>query len=160
MLLPFAFLLLASAAPDGGVAAQAEDWKVVFSERYAAMKAAMASRNETAIAALLAPGFVSEDAQGKQSDAAEMIREVVALPKDPDRQSATRVVSVKVDGDTATVEQTYDASNPKKDFSLHAKSTDTWQRIRGQWLLKKSVTLELDITHGGHVEHRRHEDRP
>jgi len=153
MLLPFALLLLVSASPDAGTPGLTEDWKAVFQERYAAMKAAMASRSEGAIAALLAPGFVSEDARGKLSNAGEMIRQVVALPRDPDRKSATRVVSVEVVGDTATVEQTYDASNPKKDFSLRAKSTDTWQRVRGQWLLKKSVTMELDVTSDGHVEH-------
>jgi hypothetical protein len=73
--------------------------------RYSDLKAAMAARDAKAIASLLAPGFVSEDVEGKTQAADSMIREIEALPRDPQRASETTVDSASLSGETVTVGQ-------------------------------------------------------
>ena len=66
----FCFFAILGAAPGW---AEDRDLRTVLEGRYAALKAAMAARNETAIASLLSPDFASEDVSGKVENASQMI---------------------------------------------------------------------------------------
>src|SRR5271157_3372044 len=89
------------------------DLRHVFEERYEAMKSAMANRDGEAIALLLAPSFISTEVSGQTKNASQMIQEVKALPIDPLKVSKTTVRSVKMNGNTAFVDQSYDMKTRK-----------------------------------------------
>jgi ketosteroid isomerase-like protein len=133
--------------------------------RYSDMKAAMDARDAKTIASMLAPGFVSENVEGKTETADAMIREVAALPHDPKRLSDTMIEAAFVSGDTATVTQRYHMTTTKvapdgatpKSIELSTASTDTWISSGNTWLLKQTVTMRLDYSIDGHVvAHKEH----
>lgn len=144
-----AVLLLASSAT---ALAGEDELRKIFAGRYAAMKSAMADRDPKAIAELLAPEFVSEDVAGKTKTGNHMIDEVCALPKDPYKASTTTILSVKTNGEIATVTQKYHMttikktpdSNVKQAVELDAMSTDTWKKSKGMWLLSRTETMKMD----------------
>jgi hypothetical protein len=120
------------------------------------MKTAMAERNSKAIAALLAPDFMSIDSSGQSENASEMIQEVDGLQKDPSKVSTTTLLSIKVAGDSAVVDQRYEmrtiktaADGTKANIQLITLSTDTWVNINGVWLLQKTATNRLDYYKNG-----------
>jgi hypothetical protein len=161
-ILALAFCVVASAA---SVHAEDSSLKATLQSRYAAMKVAMSARDDKAVAALLAPDFVSIDVFGQSEGAAQMISEVDALPKDPNKVSTTTILSTKPDGDSVVVSQRYDmktikvaADGSKRNVELITLSTDTWGKIGGTWLLKKTQTDQLDYyVNGVQVAHK---DRP
>jgi hypothetical protein len=69
--------------------------KTALESRYAAMKKAMAAHDGPAIAAILAPDFMSVDVTGQSETAAQMIAEVNGLKPDPNKSSATTLISIK-----------------------------------------------------------------
>jgi ketosteroid isomerase-like protein len=130
--------------------------------RYAAMKSAMAAHDGEAIAALLSPDFVAVDISGRSADAAQMIREVSALPVDPLKVSTTTLLAIEVSGSTALVDQRYDmkttknqSDGSKQNVELIALSTDTWIDVGGVWLLQRTLTKQLDyFVNGQSVAHK------
>ena len=119
----------------------------VFEGRYAAMKSAMAARDAKAISEILAPDFISEDASGQKENADTMIQEVLALPKDPLKVSNTTILAIKVNAESATVDQRYDMKTTKagpdgnkRDVELITVSSDTWVKSKDTWLLQRTVT--------------------
>lgn len=139
--------------------------KATLEGRYAALRVAMDARDAKALGGLLAPGFVSETVDGKTSTQDEMIRDLAASPKDPNKVSSTMLVEIQKEGTTATVKQEYrvattrpgaNGSAPQK-VDFQAISTDTWIEADGVWLLKSTVTQSLDITlDGKHIGHKEH----
>jgi hypothetical protein len=122
------------------------------------MKAAMAARDSKAMAALLTADFRSEDVTGKVQTGNEMVQQVSAMPKDPNRVSETTVLSVRVVGNAATVRQRYHMTTSKTgpDGATHpveltSVSTDTWVMTEGVWLLRQTVTDQLDYNVDGRV---------
>src|SRR5579863_4076640 len=99
-ILPIIFAILIGAPvwadDDGGL-------RSVLEARYAAMKAAMATRDGKAISVLFAPDFVSVDVSGESENADQAIQQISALPKDPNKESKTTLLSVKQNGDKAVV---------------------------------------------------------
>jgi ketosteroid isomerase-like protein len=134
----------------------------VLQERYATMKSAMAVRDNKAVAALLATDFVSVDISGQSKDAAEMIQEIDALPKDPLRVSTTTIVSATQNGNTAIVLQRYDMKTIKtasdgsaQNVELVTISTDTWVNLNGVWLFQRTETDLMDYyVNGQQVAHK------
>jgi Domain of unknown function (DUF4440) len=151
--------LLASLSAVPGVLAQTAQesaLKSTLEKRYAAMKVAIDAKDRQALAAFLAPGFVSVDVDGKSQTAEEMLDQFAKSPKDPNRVSETTLVSVKLGGGVATVSQRYHMTSVRiiSDGSRHPTerdtlSTDTWVRSGDTWLLKKTVTEELDYSVDG-----------
>jgi hypothetical protein len=136
----------------------ANDLKSVLQARYAEMKAAMAAHNDAAVAAILAPGFISIDTSGQSEGASQMISEVDRLQPDPNKTSTTTLESVTQHGDTAMVEQRYDMRTTKTGpdgvhhkVELITRSTDTWVKPKATWLLQKTVTNELSYYVDGAV---------
>ena len=141
-----------------GARADDSSLRATFQARYAAMKTAMAERDSKAMAALLAPGFVSIDSSGKSESASQMIQEVDGLPKDPLKVSTTTLLSIKVAGNSAVVDQRYDmktvktaADSSKVYIQLITVSTDTWVNVNGVWLLQKTETNQLDYYKNGQL---------
>ena len=137
-------------------AADQNDLEKQFQPLYANLKSAMADHDSNAISALLAPEFVSVDVDGNTTSAKQMIEEISALPKDPNKKSETTVLSVKVESDIAHVEQKYhmtttklgsDGTNEQRE--LTAVSMDDWKRIEQGWNLLKTETTAIDYMING-----------
>lgn len=141
-------------------AAHADDaaLKATPEHRYAAIKIAMAARDDKAVAATLAPNFTSVDVSGQSENAAEMLQEIDALAKDPNKRSVTTVLSIKVDANVATVKQRYDmktvktaAGGTKRSVEFVTLSTDKWVNANGTRLLQETVTDQLDYYINGQL---------
>ncbi len=140
----------------------------IFSGRYAAMKSAMADRDPKAIASLLAPDFVSEDIAGKTKTGEQMIKEVSALPKDPNKISTTTVLSAKIIGETAIVTQRYHMTTTKMPSNTTVKqaveldtlSSDTWVKLKGVWLLRRTETNVIDYKIDGKTLTHKEREKP
>lgn len=146
--LPLLPLLLA-----GSMYAEAAEasLKAALETRYAELKADMAARDTAALATLLAPDFISEDASGGRQTRSEMLQSMPALPKDPNKTSETTLESVERKGHTAEVIQQYHMVTRKAqaDGALHqvdlqTRSRDIWVQAGSTWLLKETVTLRMD----------------
>lgn len=158
VLLLIFFIAFGAPGQDKGPAKSPDPLRPVFEGRYAAMKSAMATRDGKAISELLAPGFISEDASGQKDNADTMIQGVLALPKDPLKTSNTTILSIKLDADTATVNQRYDMKTTKagpdgnkREVELITISTDTWIKSKDAWLLQRTVTNQMDYSANGNL---------
>jgi hypothetical protein len=127
-----------------------------FESRYAAMKTAMGNKDAAALRSMLGPGFMSVDATGKTEDAAHMLKEVLALPADPSRQSRTTILSITGDDHVAVVKQRYEMTKTaiapdgsEKSVALSTLSTDKWVNQNGSWRIVRTVTNQLDYTVDG-----------
>jgi hypothetical protein len=149
---------------------QAEDSKLrmVLEGRYAAMKSAMANRNEKEVAILLAPDFVSVDVSGSEKNAGQMIESLKGLPADPDKVSNTTLLSVDSSGSKAVVTQRYDmktlrttADGAKHQIELTTVSTDVWISTGGTWLLQRTAADQMDyLVDGKPLAHKVRKSEP
>jgi hypothetical protein len=128
----------------------------VLEKRYAELKTAMAERDSKTLSALLTPDFVSEDISGKTTSAEEMLKELAALPKDTGKVTETTLVSIKPQGDLAIVEQRYHMTTTKtlpdgnkQAIDLMTLSTDTWAHAGDKWLMKRTITNQIDYSVDG-----------
>lgn len=151
-------LLLSCVATSGYSADSGETDRATFAELYGQFKIAMASRNPSAVAAMLAHGFQSEDASGKVQNSEEMLAGLATLPPDPNKKSKTTVVSVSVNGTSATVVQRYQMNTTKvaadgsvRPVELVAVSDDIWSQSGKSWKLLRTVTRQIDYTVDGQV---------
>lgn len=156
-------LMLATTALGAG----ASSLRASLEVRYAQMKSAMNTHDARALRAVLAPGFVSIELDGKTESADDMIRELDAVPTDADRSSKTALLSIRPGKTRTVVEQRYSMTTKKKgqdgldhNVKLVAVSTDTWITVHGQWRIQRTVTDQLDYyIDGKHVLHRRRAER-
>ena len=89
------------------------DLRRIFEERYSAMKSAMAKRDGDALSALLTTDFVSTDVAGRTENASQMIDELKKLPVDNRKTTKTTIRSIKMSGNAALIEQSYDMKTTK-----------------------------------------------
>ena len=143
------------------------DLRQVFEEGYAAMKSAMAKRDVAALSSMLAPDFVSTDVSGQTENAAQMINELGKPPVDSRRISKTTIVTVKLKGGVAFVEQSYDMKTTKaaadgsvQNVELKTVSEDTWVKPSGVWLCESTTTYQLDYFINGEVVAHKTRQRP
>lgn len=136
----------------------------VFDELYLQMRAAMASGNGEAIAALLTPDFVSVDVAGNATTAEKMIEAVLALDIDRSKRVAVTTISnVDAHGDEAVLQQHYSmkssADAPRSmPRNLQTLSEDVWRNATGRWLLHRTVTLEVEFVTATGVHRYRSRD--
>jgi hypothetical protein len=130
--------------------------KSALEARYAAMKLAMASHDATALKAMLAPGFTSIDTMGQPEGSAQMIAEVMTIPRDPHRTTTTTVLSSSGSTKALVVKQRYDMKTlrPGPDGTQHpvelvSLSTDTWVKPGAEWLMQKTVTDDMTLYRDG-----------
>jgi hypothetical protein len=142
------------------IAAYAQDdtLRPALENRYAAMKAAMAAKDQHAISSLLAPDFVSVDIAGHTENASQMIKDVVDLPADPNQISETTLLDIKNDANRVFVDQRYDMKTkkdapegPAHEVELTTLSSDTWVNSKGIWLLQRTETKQMDYSVDGKV---------
>jgi ketosteroid isomerase-like protein len=155
---------LGIAGISAGTAAFAEDdlLRAALKSRYAALKTAMAAHDDTAIAAILAPDFVSVDVTGQLETGSQMVDELKSLKFDPNKQSDTTLNSIVLAGDVAAVEQQYDmksvvnaADGTQHHIELVARSTDTWIKTGNVWLIERTVTNEMSYFKDGQLSVRK-----
>ncbi len=92
-------VLSVACVPAGSTAGAADDsLRAALQSRYADMKAAMAAHDAAALAAVLAPDFVSVDVSGQSKGASQVIADVNALKPDPNRTSETTLISITPGG--------------------------------------------------------------
>ncbi|WP_373504622.1 nuclear transport factor 2 family protein [Aestuariivirga sp.] len=146
-------VLLAGLVPTAF--AEAPD-KAIFEQRYAEMHKASETRDRAAMMANFADGFVSIDLRDAQMSADQIVNAILSAPKDQSRSGHTEVLSVKVDGTTATVSQVYRTKTVKKssdgvahDLEIMARSQDIWVKKDGIWLLRESRTDEMGLAADG-----------
>jgi hypothetical protein len=122
----------------------------------------MDARDGKAVETFLAPDFTSVDASGHEINAAQMLQELDALPKDPQKVSKTTLLSVNLVAGNVVVEQRYDmktvkiaADGTSRNVELITLSKDVWARSNQTWLLQKTQTDELDYyVNGQKVMHK------
>jgi hypothetical protein len=156
-LLPLVGIMAAS-----GCNQHSESLRDVLDSRYAALKTAMSSKDEGAIRGVLADGFVSVDVRGSSEGAADVIKEVLALPANPTRHSQTTIVSVKGDDRSATVEQRFAMTQQATgddgvahSVGVSTLSRDRWVNDHGTWRIARTATEKFDYAMDGvTVDHR------
>jgi hypothetical protein len=142
------------AVPMVGVAhAQDNALRSTLESRYAAMKVAMAAKDEQAISSVLAPDFVSVDISGQTENVSQMIKDVVALPADPNKTSMTTLLAIKTEANKASVDQRYEMKTKKNgpdgaahEIELITLSSDTWVNLKGAWLIQRTETRQMDYS--------------
>jgi hypothetical protein len=152
-------LSIISISAGSTIAWSADDpLRAVLQSRYAAMKTAMAAHDGAAIAAILAPDFVSVDVTAQSESAAQMFTEVTASKPDPNKSSETTLISVVQAASAVTVEQRYDmktvktaADGTRHNIELVTLSTDTWVKPADVWLIERTVTNELSYFKDGQL---------
>jgi hypothetical protein len=142
---------VAAAALSVACPARADDeaLRKVLSQRYAAIKMAMAARDTRALAPLLTADFRSEELDGQSVDRAGLMAQLSALPpKASAGESHTTLTSVIRHGDTADVQQRYshitNKGQPPHAVALVTMSRDTWTRVHGTWRLARTRTDAID----------------
>lgn len=147
--IPVAVTILVLAAT--GLNAHESSLKESLDARYAQMKSAMHAHDGRALRAILAPGFMSVELDGKTESADQMIQEVNALPSDANRSSETTLLSVRPNKTRTVVEQRYTMRTKKTvqngvehRVKLVTISTDTWIMLHKQWHIERTVTDEID----------------
>lgn len=134
------------------------DTKSDLEARYAALKAAMDTREPDDIKPFLTTDFKRTDLGGNTMNADDMIDRLANIPVDPSRKSTNTILSVNVNGQTAEVEQRQDASDNREgrdgqthQFGMSELSHDTWVQTDKGWLLKSTETEQMTISRDGQV---------
>lgn len=151
------------------------DGKTAFQERYAELRTAMQLHDAAAIDKLVSPDFSLTDIRGgihtrgdminhagrmgrRGNDQAPQKKDGKGRPQRPERKINQTVLSVAVDGDTATVDQQLAMNGPREDedgnehaMEMTMRATDTWTKRDGAWLLKSSVQKDITVKRDGDV---------
>ena len=158
--------------------------KAQFEARYAELRAAMQARDEAALSAILTPDYTMNDVQGETRTRADLLqrggrmggrgpggggRPEGAPPADgkrpdgpppgaprPERKMEQIVLSAKVTGEVATVDQQLSMSGSREGddgkphtMQMTMKATDVWVRQNGMWMLKASNQTEMSMVRDG-----------
>lgn len=149
---------LVSIALVGSVHAQ-EDPKAAFEVRYTEMSTAMLAKDRAASEKLLAADYQSTDIRGDVYNRSEVLDRLAQIPPEmANAKPATKVLTVKVNGDTAAVDSQMtmqmkrpDENGEEMTLDIAVVSADTWVNRGGTWLLQKSVQKELTVSKDGEV---------
>lgn len=132
--------------------------KAALTQRYADLKATMNARDHAGILAILAQGFVAEEASGAKKDAGAMLAELDQLPHDPNKVSTTTIDALSLSGPVATVSQHYHLNTTRagsggqsRAIEIDAHSTDVWACSSGVWLQNSTRTDEIELKVNGQV---------
>lgn len=150
------FGALVAVAIAGSAAAQ-EDPKAVFQGRYDAFRTAMATQDQAALGAIMAPGYTMTDIQGEVRDSSAVAAMMQRMPGAMS-DAKTTVLEAAVTGDTAAVKQQLSAkaSRPGPDgkemtMEFEVTSNDTWIKNGDAWQLKATVQKEIVVKRDGEV---------
>jgi hypothetical protein len=132
--------------------------KTALTQRYADLKTTMGARDRAGMLAILAPGFISEDASGEKKGAEAVIAMLAQLPHDPNKVSTTTIDALSLKGATAQVRQHYHLNTTKagpdgkpRAIEIDAHSTDVWTCSGGVWRQNSTRTDEIELKVDGQV---------
>lgn len=138
-----------------------DDGKAAFEARYAELRTAMVTRDAAKVGAVLAPDYASTDVRGETHTRAEMLERLGQMPAAGDAKPQTRVIAVKLNGESAAVdsEMTVQMKRPDEQgaemaLDITVKADDTWVQRGGAWLLQKTVQKEMIVARNGEVVFR------
>ena len=141
--------------------AHAQDAQAGFESRYAELTAAMLGKDSAKLGTILAPEFESTDIRGETHNRAEALERMGQMPGGQDIKPQTKVLSVKLAGDSAAVESqmTVQIKRPDQNgremaLDIAVNANDTWVQRGGVWMLQKTVQKEMTVSRGGEVVFR------
>lgn len=145
-----------------GAAYAQEDPKAVFEARYAELSTAMLGKDAGKVGSILAPEFESTDIRGETHTRADSLEQMGKMPAGMENMKpVTKVLSVKQNGDTATVESQMtmqlkrpDENGEEVTLDIAVTANDVWIQRGGTWLLQKSIQKELSVSKDGEVVFR------
>ncbi|MBN8501205.1 MAG: nuclear transport factor 2 family protein [Sphingomonadales bacterium] len=145
-----------------GSAQAQQDPKAMFEARYAEMTAAMMAKDTTKVGALLASDYESTDIRGETHNRADSLEKLSQMPPEmAELKPQTKVVNVKLNGDSAAVdaEMTLQMKRPDETgtevtLDIRMVSADVWVQRGGIWQLQKSVQKEMSVSKDGEVVFR------
>lgn len=142
-------------------AAQAQDANGAFEGRYAELTSAMLGKDSAKLSSILAPEFESTDVRGETHNRAEALARMAQMPDGGDFKPQTKVLSVKVAGDAAAVENQMtvqikrpDQNGQEMALDIAITADDVWVQRGGSWVLQKTVQKEMTVSRGGEVVFR------
>ena len=149
--LGFALVLLGTQPAFADEALMAE-----LQARYDQIGKSLDAKDWDAMRALEAPGYSSIDVDGTVTTGEEELTQVQELPPMDHKVSKTTVLSARLEGDKAYVEQRVDLSFDQTDakgkrhrVDVHALSSDVWRVMGGQWLILRTTTRQIDMALDG-----------
>lgn len=132
-----------------------------FDSRYAELSAAMLNKDSAKLGQLLTPEFETTDLKGKIAGKAEVLARLGDMPGDDSFRPSMKVLSVRLAGDSASVESQMSADVKQTDpngaeltLNIAVVAEDTWIKYASSWLMQKSVQKELIVSCDGQVLHR------
>lgn len=141
--------------------AHAQDATAGFESRYAELTGAMLGKDSAKLGAILAPEFESTDIRGETHNRAEALARMGQIPGGQDVKPQTKVLSVKMTGDSAAVESLMtvqikrpDQNGDEMALDIAIAANDTWVQRGGAWMLQKTVQKEMTVSRGGEVVFR------
>lgn len=149
---------LMAMAVAGTAYAQA-DPKAEFEARYTEMSTAMMAKDTAKLGTMVTADYETTDIRGDTHDRAAVMEQMGKMPAGMENMKPeTKVLSVKVSGDTAAVDSQVtmqmkrpDETGAEMTLDIAVVSADTWVNQGGVWLLKKSVQKELTVSKDGEV---------
>lgn len=134
------------------------DTKSDLQAQYAALNAAMESRQADQIRPLLAPDFKRTDLGGNVMNADQLLEGLARIPADPKRKTSNAILSLTENGPNAIVEQRQNARDIREgrdgaihEFIMSELRHDTWEKTEQGWLLKTTEAQEMTISRDGTV---------
>jgi hypothetical protein len=142
-----------------GAAYAQTDPKVAFEARYAELTTAMLGKDTAKAGAIMAPEFESTDIRGETHTRTEALERMGQMPAEmAEVKPQTKVVAVKMNGDTAAVDSQMSMQMERPDdtgktakLEITMLASDTWVQRGGVWLLQKSVQKDMSISKDGEV---------
>ena len=124
--------------------------------RYAAIIKAELKNDWSALEAILAPDYRSIDIDGTGISRATEIAQGKEQPSDGDEHDKITLLSLKVEGDRAYVEQRLEArfsltgdDGKRHRYIVVSLSSDIWRRSGTEWVCVQTVTNETGIVVDG-----------
>lgn len=137
-------LMLAIAACGTASAHHDAALLTALQDRYKALQSAMSGDDRRRVAAILAPHFVALDVVGQSEGPHQLLGDVDSIPLDRNATITTRISSPLRRGNVVVVARrvTVETADNERFVGF---STDTWIRVSGAWLLRKTQTTKLEF---------------
>lgn len=127
--------------------------RAALNARYEAIQLATEKRDGKGLGALLAPGFESISLNNESKDRDGMIRDIDSMaPKKVSSSASISINDVRQIGEKAFVDENYRLDRvttgqrgKSRTWRVITDVSDTWIRLKGEWLLQKSVAEEADF---------------
>ncbi len=128
------------------------DLKTKLENRYWDMRAAIKAGDPDLYRANMTDDFVDIDLNGTKRNTDQVVAALGKIVPDDSRKEKTTVNAVKLDGDKADVDATYDLTAIRKavngstiNYHMVTTTNDVWVNQDGRWLLQKTEAESGDV---------------